>query len=174
MKSYSIDLRQKVIDAYEAKEDSQRRLAKRFKIWYSSVQRWLKQYYVGEGIAPKPHGGGQSAKLSASQLEPVKAIIEGNNDATLFELCERVDEKLQVTVSRSTMGRITQQLGFSQKKTLHASERYTERVQKLRMEYWQIIGEVKFREFNLYWRSGCEYRNDAPLCPVWEGETGLW
>ena len=32
MKSYSIDLRQKVIDAYEAKEDSQRRLAKRFKI----------------------------------------------------------------------------------------------------------------------------------------------
>ena len=81
--------------------------------------------------------------MSASQLEPVKAIIEGNNDATLFELCERVDEKLQVTVSRSTMGRITQQLGFSQKKTLHASERYTERVQKSRMEYWQIIGEVK-------------------------------
>ena len=116
MKAYSIDLRQKVIDAYEAKEDSQRRLAKRFKIGYSSVQRWLKQYYAGEGITPKPHGGGQSAKLSPPQLEQVKAIIEDNNDATLVELCERVAEKLEVPVSRSTMGRITQKLGFSRKK----------------------------------------------------------
>jgi DDE superfamily endonuclease len=29
-----------------------------------------------------------------------------------------------------------------QKKTIHASERYTERVQKLRVEYWTTIGEV--------------------------------
>ncbi len=55
MKPYSLDLRQKVIDAYEAKEDSQRGLAKRFKIGFSTVQRLLKRYHAGEGIAPKPH-----------------------------------------------------------------------------------------------------------------------
>ena len=116
MKAYSLDLRQKVIDAYEAKEDSQRGLAKRFKVGFSTIQRWLKRYQAGDGIAPKPHGGGQSAKLSESQLEQVKVIIERNNDATLVELCELTVKELNVQVSRSTMGRITQKLGFSRKK----------------------------------------------------------
>lgn len=34
----------------------------------------------------------------------------------------------------------------TQKKTLHASEKYTERVQKLRAEYWTIIGEVNLAD----------------------------
>ena len=34
----------------------------------------------------------------------------------------------------------------TQKKTLHASEKYTERVQKLRAEYWTIIGEVNLTD----------------------------
>ena len=116
MKAYSLDIRQKVIDAYEAQEDSQRGLAKRFKVGLSTVQRWLKRYQAGDGIAPKPYGGGQSAKLSEPQLEQVKAIIERNNDATLVELCELTVKELHVQISRSTMGRITQKLGFSRKK----------------------------------------------------------
>ena len=32
------------------------------------------------------------------------------------------------------------------KKTIHASERYTDRVQKLRVEYWHTIGEVKLKD----------------------------
>ena len=116
MKAYSLDIREKVIDAYEAKEDSQRGLAKRFKVGLSTVQRWLKRYQAGDGIAPKPHGGGQSAKLSELQLEQVKTIIEQNNDATLVELCELTVKELHVQVSRSTMGRITKKLGFSRKK----------------------------------------------------------
>ena len=71
---------------------------------------YLNDITLARVIAPKPHGGGQSAKLSAPQLEQVKAIIEGNNDATLVELCELVAEQLQVPVSRSTMGRITQKI----------------------------------------------------------------
>jgi transposase len=43
-------------------------------------------------------------------------IIETNNDATLEELCGLLEEKLQVKVSRATMGRITQQLNYSVKK----------------------------------------------------------
>ena len=33
-----------------------------------------------------------------------------------------------------------------EKKTLHASERDTERVQQLRVEYWQVIGEVNIAD----------------------------
>ena len=45
------------------------------------------------------------------------------------------------------MGRIVQKLKLTpEKKTLHASERDTERVQQLRVQYWQEIGAVKLAD----------------------------
>lgn len=43
---------------------------------------------------------------------------------------------------------------WREKKTLHASERYTERVQKLRVEYWHTIGEVKLKDLIFIDESG--------------------
>ncbi len=43
-------------------------------------------------------------------------IIESNNDATLEELCDLLQEKTGVRVSRATMGRITIKLNYSVKK----------------------------------------------------------
>jgi len=118
MKAYSVDLRQKIVDVYCEEEEgvSQRQLAKRFQVSLSTVQRYLQQVRNGEGLAPKSHGGGNPSKLSAEQLERVRALIDANNDATLVELCDLVAEQEKVRVSRSTMGRITQVLGFSRKK----------------------------------------------------------
>jgi len=91
-------------------------------------------------------GVGNRAKLTPAQLDWVARLIESNNDATLAEYCDLVAEQEKVTVSRSTMGRIAQTLGLARKKTLYASERGTERVQKLRVEYWHTIGEVKLKD----------------------------
>lgn len=65
-------------------------------------------------------------------METLRTIIAADNDATLVELCEQTSEQTGVRVSRSTMGKLTQVLGLSRKKTLHASERQSERVQKLK------------------------------------------
>jgi transposase len=43
MKAYSLDLRQKVIDAYNRKQGSQRQLAKRFSVSLSFIQDLLKR-----------------------------------------------------------------------------------------------------------------------------------
>ncbi|MGV2827887.1 hypothetical protein [Myxosarcina sp. GI1(2024)] len=43
-------------------------------------------------------------------------LIEQNNDATLDELCQMLDEKLGINVSRATMGRMTQKLQLTVKK----------------------------------------------------------
>jgi transposase len=43
-------------------------------------------------------------------------LIESNNDATLEELCDLLEEKIGIRVSRATMGRITQRLNYSVKK----------------------------------------------------------
>ena len=48
---YSIDLRQRVIDAYKAKEGSQRQLAERFKVSLSFVKRLICRYRdTGQGV----------------------------------------------------------------------------------------------------------------------------
>ena len=116
MKSYSYDLRQKVINAHNKKEGSQRQLAKRFSVSLSFVQSLLRRYRSNGTVEAKPHGGGQKPKLNNEQLTLVELLIESDNDATLVELCERLEQKTQVKISRSTMGRVTQKLNLTRKK----------------------------------------------------------
>jgi transposase len=146
MKAYSIDLRQKIIDVYENEEISQRQLAKRFRVALSFVVKLLKQYRETHEIAPKPFRGGVKLKLTPEQLEILANLIENNNDATLEELCQLLQEKTGVTVSRATMGRMTQRLKLTVKKTLHPTEKDTERVQNLRVEFWQQIRSLRVED----------------------------
>ncbi len=107
MKAYSIDLRQKIIDVYENEKISQRQLAKRFCVALSFIVKLLGQYRETGEIAPKPFNGGVKLKLTPEQLTMLADLIENNNDATLEELCQQLQEKTGVTLSRATMGRMT-------------------------------------------------------------------
>jgi transposase len=118
MKAYSLDLRQKVIDAYNRQEGSQRQLAKRFSVSLSFVQDLFKRYREDGTLEPRAHGGGQSAKLNAQQVAMVATLVEEDNDAILMELCERLEQRSGVRVSRATMGRMTQKLMLTRKKSL--------------------------------------------------------
>ena len=99
----SIDLRQRIIAAYEAKEGSQRQLAKRFKVSLSVIRDLLRHYRETGTVQPKPHGGGAVAKLRKEQLPIVAALVTAQPDAFLRELCERFAGQTGVEVSVSTM-----------------------------------------------------------------------
>lgn len=116
MKAYSLDLRQKIINVYEQEEISQRQLAQRFCVALSFVVKLLKQYRATGKIAPKPFNGGVKLKLSPENLVTLADLIEKNNDATLDELCQMLEEKIGVNISRATMGRMTQRLKLTVKK----------------------------------------------------------
>ena len=116
MKAYSTDLRQKVIDAHKNEEGSQRQLAKRFSVSLSFVQSLLRRFHFYGTVEAKPHSGGQSAKLNSEQMALVALLVEEDNDATLVELCDRLQQKAGVKISRATMGRITQKLNLTRKK----------------------------------------------------------
>lgn len=118
MKAYSLDLRERIVTAYEEGKDSQPQIAERFQVSASMVHRLLKRYRESGSCEPRAHGGGASAKLTSAQLLQVAQMIEANNDATLEELCKQVVSKLEVKVSRATMGRITQRLNLTRKKRL--------------------------------------------------------
>jgi len=112
MKPYSCDLRQKVINAHNNQEGSQRHLAKRFSVSLSFVQSLLRRYRNTGTVEALPHGGGQKPKLNNEQLALVELLVESDNDATLVELCEQLELQTQLKISRSTMGRITQKAKF--------------------------------------------------------------
>lgn len=124
MKPHSIEFRQKIIEVHEKESISIRKLAERFCVAKSFIQKLLKRYKETGDSHPQPQGGSPKPKLKREQLIDLVEIIETNNDATLEELCSLLEEKTKVRVSRATMGRITQKLNYSVKKnSLRGRER---------------------------------------------------
>lgn len=114
--AYSIDLRQRIVDAYHAQEGSQRQLAERFKVSVSFVRNLLSHYRQTGAVKPKAHGGGARAKITALDLPTVEHLLQQQPDALLNELCERFEQRRGVIVSVSTMHRAVRRLGISTKK----------------------------------------------------------
>lgn len=118
MQPYSIDFRQKIIEVYEQEKISIRKVAKRFLVAKSFVQKLLKQSQQTGDIKPKRQGGNSPPKVQGADLVALTEIIENNNDATLEELSELLKEQTGIEVSRATMGRISQSLDYTFKKKL--------------------------------------------------------
>lgn len=116
MRAYSVDLRQKIMDAHNQQEGSQRQLAKRFRVSLTFIESLLKRYRTDGTVEPRPHGGGRSAKLSLEQEAVLATLVEEDNDAILVELCDRLEQRVGVRISRATMGRIVQKLKLTRKK----------------------------------------------------------
>ncbi len=116
MKSYSRDLRTKIIETKNKTNESTQQLADRFQVSYSFVNRLLRRYEVTKSIEPLPHGGGKPPLIEAKQLNIVEKLVEEDNDATLKELRDRLTEKTGVQVSIPTMCRLVQKLNLTRKK----------------------------------------------------------
>lgn len=123
MKAYSLDFRQKIIHVYENEGISQRQIAKRFCVALSFIQKLLKQYRTTGLIAAKPFAGGVKLKLNSEQLVMITELISANNDATLEELVYLFQEKTAISISRATMGRMTQRLNMTLKKNTLCSRK---------------------------------------------------
>lgn len=91
-------------------------LAERFDVALSFIIKILKQKRETGDIAPKSHGGGNPARLRSEQYPLIAELIEAKNDMTIAELCAEFQQRLQLKVSRSTMGRAVQKLQLQRKK----------------------------------------------------------
>lgn len=114
--SYSKDLRERVIRAWEEKEGSQRQLAQRFKVSLSFVRNLLRQYRINGQIEAKRRGGYQKPTIQKEHLELIKSLVEEKNDLLLRELCERYAERTGISVSITTMHRAVEKLNLRCKK----------------------------------------------------------
>ncbi len=115
MKPYSQDLRERVIAALEAGE-TQAAVAARFSVHKSTVEKWWYRQRDTGSCAALPHASGPQRTLHACD-DFIRAEVQRHPDATLDELCARVQEDRGVSASPSMMCRELQHLDLPRKKS---------------------------------------------------------
>jgi transposase len=115
--AYSLDLREKIVRAYDEERGSQRAVAELFGVSRSFVEKLLARRRATGEIAALPHGGGRRPRCDAEDMARVQLLVEEQADATLEELRERAQREHNLEVSRSTMSRLLQRLGLPRKKS---------------------------------------------------------
>jgi transposase len=111
-KSYSADLRERVIEAVEM-GSSRHEAADRFEVSVSSAVKWLQRWRESGTAAPKPRGG------SISPLEKcatrVLAVIAEHPDLTLVETVAEL-RRQRIRTSKSALSRFFARHGITFKK----------------------------------------------------------
>lgn len=88
MAPYSMDLRERVLEAYDNGEGTQEELAQTFRVSTRWIQKLLAQRRQTGAINPRPHGGGRPATVSGERVEQLREALRSKPDATLSELRE--------------------------------------------------------------------------------------
>ena len=128
MKAYSTDLRQKIIEACQRGQATQRAVAELFGVSVSFVEKLLQRYRTTGIFTAKPHGGGQKRRLDAAADQHVLAWIQAQPDPgsgpgqalTLVELQTKTRQELGISLSLATLCRSLKRLGLTRKACLPA------------------------------------------------------
>jgi transposase len=116
MKPYSIDLRQKIFQAYERGVGSQRAVAELFGVSISFVEKLFIQFRSTGNVEPKPHAGGTPSRIDAAARLHLQEWLQVQPDLTLAELAERLHKTMGIKVSVARLCRVLKELGLPRKK----------------------------------------------------------
>jgi transposase len=115
METYSQDLRERVIAAIEAGEQSQPQIASRFGVSLSTVEKWARRWRETGNVSATQYQPGPSRELAKCDAF-LRRAVKRQPDATLAELCEQVKNEFGIVASSSMMCRELQQLNLPRKK----------------------------------------------------------
>ena len=116
MKAYSIDLRERVVASVESGECNIPAAARRYKVSVPTIERWLARKRSIGTCAPLPYAGGPTRKLASAEAV-IRAAVKAQSDATLRELCERVEKETEIKSNSSMMYRELVRLKLPRKKS---------------------------------------------------------
>jgi len=81
--AHPVELRKRVVEAYEAGEGSFATVAKRFRVGEASLKRWVWQLRDVGHLVPRKKGGGTPSEVSVKELE---TILDKLGDANAGEI----------------------------------------------------------------------------------------
>lgn len=114
---YSDDLRCKLLEAYEAGTGSLRALATQFRVsWGYSKKIRAQQLRSGQKERPAQSHHGPVSRVTDTVKERLRSWLGQQPDLTLAELRERLQTS-GVSLSRSRVGQVVQEMGLRLKKS---------------------------------------------------------
>src|ERR1043165_2365975 len=81
--AHPIELRTRVVAAYEEGDESYPEIAARFHVGEASVKRWVWLHQRTGGVQPRPKAGGTPSTVSKEAIEAALAVVR---DATAGEV----------------------------------------------------------------------------------------
>ena len=90
-KVISLDLRERIVTAYEAREGTREEVAKRFKVSLGMVKKLLAQKDRTGDLRSRYRYCGRKAKLEPAHGERMKALVKKEPDVTLAEIKQRLE-----------------------------------------------------------------------------------
>jgi transposase len=115
MQAYSVDLRQRVVDALGEKGTTIDSVAQRFAVSPTSVKRYKRQLQETGNLSPKPWPG-RALKIKPDQQERLKELVASRTDWTLQRLCDAWHEETGVSIPFGVMARTFSRLKITYKK----------------------------------------------------------
>lgn len=135
--SYSLDLREKILQAHGRGMGSQRAIAEFFGVSLSFVEKLLQRVRRTGSVAAKKQGNGPKPRLNEAAQEQVRHLVEQQPDMSLAELVEQMDCLAGIRVSQATVCRLLQRLGLPRKKSRSMP------VNGTRLEYVRHVSNIK-------------------------------
>ena len=116
--AYSVDLREKVIAAFDLGGMTDEEVATLFQVGEATVHRWKRLKRETGALVPlPPRGGGMPPRVASEQYDVVREIVKEASDLTTFEVASEFHRRTGRRVSRSAMSRTLQKLGLTRKKS---------------------------------------------------------
>jgi len=116
MQAYSLDLRQRVVRAYEQADASISEIAEQFGVSLGFVKKMLRQWRATGDLSPLPHGGGKPSSLSSPLRQKLRGKVRAQSDITLVELQDFLATEEQTSVHIATISRALAKLDLPRKK----------------------------------------------------------
>jgi len=89
MEATSVDLRKRIVEAYDRGEGTQQELATRFSVSYGLVKKLVRQWKQTGSLERLPHPGGPK-KITAEHEKRLAEMIEEDPGLTLEALRDRI------------------------------------------------------------------------------------
>src|SRR3954449_11943800 len=86
MVPYSIDLRERVLNAVDEREETQEEIAERFRVSARWIRKLLATRARTGSIAPKPGAAARKLLIQGEAPEALRVAVAASPDATLEEL----------------------------------------------------------------------------------------
>lgn len=90
MKTFSLDLRERILSAYDTRQFTRQEVADRFLVSLGMVKKLLAQRRSDGDIAPRDHRAGRKPKITADHRRQLDEWVRKQPDLTLEELRGRL------------------------------------------------------------------------------------